>query len=110
MKLFAATVDLCTPDAVFIDRVQAYLRAYRTDRGMRWGGELIPEDDRRPVAWPDGNVILRLPSGQALRATVTVVRAGATPPPTTGRIAPATVGFHQMARVEGIGPPPAECA
>ena len=110
MKLFAATVDLCTPDAVVIDRVQAYLRAYRTDGGVRWGGELIPEEDRQLVAWPDGDMVLRLPSGQALRATITVVRAGATSPPATGRIAQAAVGFHQMARVEGIGPPPAECA
>ncbi|MGH3181540.1 MAG: hypothetical protein ACRD1G_18140, partial [Acidimicrobiales bacterium] len=65
MKLFAATVDLCTPDEVVVDRVQAYLRAYGTDRGVRWGGELIPEEDRQPAAWPEGDVILKLPSGQA---------------------------------------------
>lgn len=109
MRLFAESVDLCTSDGVVIDRVQAYLRAYLTALGVRWGGELIPEEDCQPAPWPDGELILKLPSGQTLRATITVVRAGTSCSPEGDRIGSAAVGFHQIARVEGLGPPPAEC-
>jgi hypothetical protein len=109
MKLYTASAELCTPEEVALDRVQVYLRAYRSEAGTRWGGEMIPEEDREPVSWPDGEVLLRLPSGTVLRATSSVVSAGTLAARATSGRRPARVGFHQMARIEGIGPPPPEC-
>jgi hypothetical protein len=110
MKLYTASADLCTPEEVTLDRVRVYLRAYRSQTSTRWGGEMIPEENREPVSWPEGEVILRLPSGGVHRATSSVVSAG-TPVARvpSGRRRPARVRFHQMARLEGIGPPPPEC-
>lgn len=109
MKLYTASADLCTPEKVVLDRVQVYLRAYRSEVGPRWGGEMIPEEDREPVSWPEGEVLLRLSSGTVLRATSSVVSAGTPAARAPSGRRPARVGFHQMARIEGIGPPPAEC-
>ena len=109
MTLYTASADLCTPEEVALDRVQVYLRAYRSQTGMRWDGEMIPEEDREPVSWPEGEVILRLPSGRVLRATSSVVSAGILAARVPSGRRPARVGFHQMARLEGICPPPPEC-
>lgn len=109
MKLYTASADLCTPEEVALDRVQVYLRAYRSGTGTRWGGEMIPEEDHEPVSWPEGEVVLRLPSGRVVRATSSVVSAGTLPASAPAGRRPARVGFHQMARLEGIGPPPPEC-
>ena len=109
MKLYTAAADLCTPEEVVLDRVQVYLRAYRSQTSTRWGGEMIPEENREPVSWPEGEVILRLPSGRVLRATSSVVSAGTPVARVPSGRCPARVRFHQMARLEGIGPPPPEC-
>jgi hypothetical protein len=109
MTLYTASAQLCTPEEVALDRVQVYLRAYRSQTGMRWGGEMIPEEDREPVSWPEGEVILRLLSGRVLRATSSVVSAGTLVARLPSGRRPARVRFHQMARLEGIGPPPPEC-
>lgn len=109
MTLYTASADLCTPEEVALDRVQVYLRAYRSQTGMRWGGEMIPEEDHESVSWPEGEVILRLPSGRVLRATSSVVSAGTLAARMPSGRRPARVRFHQMARLEGIGPPPPEC-
>jgi hypothetical protein len=109
MKLYTASADLCTPEEVALDRVQVYLRAYRSQTSTRWGGEMIPEENREPVSWPEGEVILRLPSGRALRVTSSVVSAATLAARVPSGRCPARVRFHQMARLEGIGPPPPEC-
>jgi hypothetical protein len=109
MTPYTAAADLCTPEEVALDRVQVYLRTYRSETGTRWGGEMIPEEDREPVSWPEGEVVLRLASGRVLRATSSVVSAGTPTAPVPSGRRPARVGFHQMARLEGIGPPPPEC-
>ena len=109
MTLYTASADLCTPEEVALDRVQVYLRAYRSQTSTRWGGEMIPEENREPVSWPEGEVILRLPSGRVLRVTSSVVSAGTPVARVPSGRRPARVRFHQMARLEGIGPPPPEC-
>lgn len=105
MKPYTATARLCTPEETVVDRVQANLRAYRTSTGTRWGGELTPEEGREPARWPEGEVILELPGGRSVRATAVVVSVGQP----DGAVGSGGVGFHQMARIEGIGPPPEEC-
>jgi hypothetical protein len=70
---------------------------------------MIPEENREPVSRPEGEVLLRLPSGTVLRATSSVISVGTLAASAISRRRPARVGFHQMARIEGIGPPPAEC-